>query len=135
MVVGVVLVLAALLWGAAILLYILAFALPIAGIFLGVRSFQAVGQSRRMSEELDGLIRDVELDLDDALFDWEHALSTKGIGTDLEAEVFHGTDAVDEMRQELRAARGLLNAASSPEQKIESVRRADRVRQRARRQL
>lgn len=124
-------VLGAILWGAAILLWVLAFAVPAVALFIGghmfVQARSSAGQSsqaRAVEAEIGALARDTSLDLAETITRWDTLILTKGIGTPLEGR----EQEAAEIHRRLLAAHETLHAAITPAHRIEAVLHAETLR-------
>lgn len=132
------LVVMAVLWVVGVALWLLAIAIPVAGLIFGGAMFVRAVDARRavrvheaVDAELDALARDASLDLAETIARFDTVLITKGIGTDL-----HGhDDQAAEIHRQLLTAHEALQAAATPAHKIEAVLQADTARMSAERYL
>lgn len=122
---------AAIMWGAAILLWVLAFAVPAVALFIGGYMFVQArssadesGQSRAVEVEIEALARDASLDLAETIARWDSLILTKGIGTPLEGQDREAA----EIHRRLLAAHETLHAAVTPAHRIEAVLHAETLR-------
>lgn len=133
-----VLVIGAVLWAVSALLWILAVAVPLAGLggagYFLLRAKQSRGEiadRAAVDAELAALAQDAAFDLADTITRWDTLLFTKGIGTELQGRE---EEAADIQRQLLAAHEALLSAPSAGH-RIRAVVHADSVRQTAERYL
>lgn len=138
-VVAVVILLALLVWGVAIMLHVLAVAIPLAaGVFallLALHGWREHWRHRAVEEtgqQIAEMAREAAAHLDELAGRWDYAMFTKGIGTPLQSR---DPDEVAREREELSAARALLDAAPTTPYRIEAIINAERVRVRLRRHL
>lgn len=124
-------VLAAIMWGIAILLWVLAFVVPAVALFIGgymvvqARASAAESaQARAVEEEIEAMARDTSLDLAETIARWDSLILTKGIGTPLEGQ----EQEPAQMHRRLLAAHETLHAAITPAHRIEAVLHAETLR-------
>ncbi|RSZ61813.1 hypothetical protein EAH68_11110 [Corynebacterium hylobatis] len=124
-------VLGAIMWGIAILLWVLAFAVPAVALFVGGYMFVQARtsadestQARAVEAEIEALARDTSLDLAETITRWDSLILTKGIGTPLEGQ----EQEAAEIHRRLLAAHETLHAAITPAHRIEAVLHAETLR-------
>ncbi|HKM25077.1 MAG TPA: hypothetical protein VJY40_05495 [Corynebacterium sp.] len=137
LVIGVLLI-GALLWAVSAVLWLLAVAVPVAGL-LGAGYFLLLAKQAReevaaraaADAELEALAQDAAFDLVDTINRWDTLVVTKGIGTELRGR----EEEAAAIQQQLFAAHEALLSAPSVSHRIRAAVHADSVRQSAERHL
>lgn len=131
-------VLVAVLWAVGVVLWLLALAVPVAGLlgagYFLVRATQvrdAAVERAAADAELEILVQDAAFDLADTITRWDTLVFTKGIGTELQGRE---EEAVAIQRQLFAAHEALLSAPTLPH-RLRAVVRADELRESAERYL
>ena len=120
-----------LLWGVAVLLWVLAFAVPVVATGFGVTVLLQARDAKRKAREVEAvdaeltaLTRDASLDLAETITRWDNLILTKGIGTPLEGR----EDEAAEIHRRLITAHEFIRAAATPAHRIQAVLHADSLR-------
>ncbi|WP_156119405.1 hypothetical protein [Corynebacterium humireducens] len=131
-------VLAAVFWAVGVVLWLLALAVPVAGLlgagYFLVRATQVRDEAVERAAadaELEILVQDAAFDLADTITRWDTLVFTKGIGTELQG---HEEEAVAIQQQLFAAHEALLSAPTLPH-RLRAVVRADELRESAERYL
>lgn len=133
-----VLLIGVVLWLISAALWILAVAVPAAGLLAGGYFLWLAKQARDQDAEreaadaeLDALVQDAAFDLAETITRWDALLLTKGIGTELQGRESEAAA----IQQQLHNAQQALHVAPTAAHKIEAVIHADTVRRSAQRHL
>lgn len=134
-VVGLLIIVAAIMWALAIGLWIFGLIVLVSGMLIGgavtVGGFQGVGrakQIREMEAEIQALAEDCARDLNTLQMDWDMMTYTKGIGTPMQ-DILRDTPQVGERYStEITRAIQLCESAPATPQRIDAITRGEALR-------